>query len=194
MIERSALLADAKRLTARLVDDLRARTDHDEVPRIATRGTYDRAVSAGRTQKTYEEWREDLLAQVAAGWVLASVFVRFCEDNGLVADPLLSGPGQRLDLARDHRSDFFARQPTAGDREWLEEVYRRYQRLPAVAAIFGERNPLWQLAPSADGVAARDSAGFTFRSQYENHWRRRPRRSTSSHGSPERDSSCVDRG
>lgn len=140
MIERSALLADAKRLTAGLVDDLRARTEHDEGSRITTRGTYDQAVSAGRTQKTYEEWREDLLAPVAAGWVLASVFVRFCEDNGLVADPLLSGPGQReFDLARDHRSDFFARQPTAGDREWLEEVYGRYQRLPAVAAIFGGR-------------------------------------------------------
>lgn len=173
MIERSALLADAKRLTAGLVDDLRARTEHDEVPRIATRGTYDRAVSAGRTQKTYEEWREDLLAQVAAGWVLASVFVRFCEDNGLVADPLLSGPGQRLDLARDHRSDFFARQPTAGDREWLEEVYGRYQRLPAVAAIFGERNPLWQLAPSADGARAildlwwsRDAEGHAIRHDF----------------------------
>jgi hypothetical protein len=62
----------------------------------------------GGADKTYEEWREDLLAQVAAGWVLASVFVRFCEDNGLVATPLLSGPGAALDRARDHRAEFFA--------------------------------------------------------------------------------------
>ena len=32
------------------------------------------------------------------------------------------------------------------------------------------------------------------KSQYENHCRKRPTRSTSSHGSPERESSCVDRG
>ncbi|MBA2577694.1 MAG: hypothetical protein H0V05_13800 [Euzebyaceae bacterium] len=108
MIDRTVLLADARALTSRLVEDLRERTERDEESRIAVRGTYDRAVSAGRTDKTYEEWREDLLAQVAAGWVLAGVFVRFCEDNGLVATPLLSGPGTALDRARDHRAEFFA--------------------------------------------------------------------------------------
>jgi len=173
MVDRAALLGDAKVLTRGLVEDLRIRTEEDEGPRIATRGTYDKAFSAGRTRKSYEEWREDLLAQVAAGWVLASVFVRFCEDNGLVAEPLLSGPGARMDHARDRRADFFAHDPTAGDREWLEEVYRHYQRLPAVAAIFGERNPLWQLTPSADGARrildlwwSRDAEGHAIRHDF----------------------------
>src|SRR5680860_545798 len=152
MIDRTALLSDTNALTGRLVDDLRERTESDGESRMTARNTYDRARSAGRTDKTWEEWREDLLAQVAAGWVLASVFVRFCEDNGLVDIPLLSGPGRALDIARDHRAEFFRADPTAGDREWLVEVYRRYQRLPAVAQIFGDRNPLWQLAPSADGA------------------------------------------
>src|SRR5680860_89670 len=152
MIDRTALLSDTNALTGRLVDDLRERTESDDESRMTARNTYDRARSAGRTDKIWEEWREDLLAQVAAGWVLASVFVRFCEDNGLVDIPLLSGPGRALDIARDHRAEFFRADPTAGDREWLVEVYRRYQRIPAVAQIFGDRNPLWQLAPSADGA------------------------------------------
>src|SRR5680860_789385 len=152
MIDRTALLSDTNALTGRLVDDLRERTESDDESRMTARNTYDRARSAGRTDKAWEEWREDLLAQVAAGWVLASVFVRFCEDNGLVDIPLLSGPGRALDIARDHRAEFFRADPTAGDREWLVEVYRRYQRIPAVAQIFGDRNPLWQLAPSADGA------------------------------------------
>src|SRR5680860_428585 len=101
MIDRTALLSDTNALTGRLVDDLRERTESDDESRMTARNTYDRARSAGRTDKIWEEWREDLLAQVAAGWVLASVFVRFCEDNGLVDTPLLSGPGRALDIARD---------------------------------------------------------------------------------------------
>lgn len=173
MIDRGALLAGAKALASGLVEDLRGRTEDDEGSGVTARGTFGRAVAAGRTDRTYEEWREDLLEQVAAGWVLASVFVRFCEDNGLVAVPLLAGPGSAMDRARDHRADFFARQPSAGDREWLTEVFRRYQRIPAVAAIFGDRNPLWQLAPSADGARAilelwwaRDVGGHVIRHDF----------------------------
>jgi hypothetical protein len=154
MINRTALLADAKALTATLVDDLRERSEADDESRVRTHGTYERARSAGRSDKSFEEWREDLLAQVAAGWVLASVFVRFCEDNDLVDTPLLSGPGRRGDIARDHRAEHFRADPTAGDRDWLVEVFYRYQNIPAAAQIFGERNPLWQLHPSADGARA----------------------------------------
>jgi hypothetical protein len=154
MIDRDSLLADCKALTSTLVEDLRERVDGDAATGEAVRGTFVRAQSAGRTDKVFEEWVEDLLAQVAAGWVLASVFVRFCEDNELVADALLSGPGRRMELARDRRAKFFAEEPAAGDREWLVEVFGRYRRIPAVAAIFGERNPLWQAMPSADGARA----------------------------------------
>ncbi len=33
-------------------------------------------------------------------------------------------------------------------------MFRRYRHIPAAAEIFGDRNPLWQLAPSADGDRA----------------------------------------
>jgi hypothetical protein len=33
-------------------------------------------------------------------------------------------------------------------------VFRRYQKLPGVSGVFGERNPLWQLSSRADGAKA----------------------------------------
>ncbi|MTV27838.1 BREX-2 system adenine-specific DNA-methyltransferase PglX [Nitriliruptoraceae bacterium ZYF776] len=154
MIDAAALLADARKLADRLVDDLRKRTESHDESRIHVQGVYSQATAAGRTDKTFEEWREDLLAQVAAGWVLGCVFVRFCEDNGLYDTPLLSGPADRRRLAGDHRASYFADDPTADDRDWLREVFGRYAKLPGTSGIFGERNPLWQLSPGPDGAKA----------------------------------------
>lgn len=87
-------------------------------------------------------------------WVLAAVFLRFCEDNGLVDEPLLSGPGDRRQRAEDHRGAWFAEHPAAGDREWLEEVVRRVRVLPGLDEVFGDHSPLWLFGPSADGARA----------------------------------------
>lgn len=152
MIDRQPLLEDLKALTSDLVDDLRERTDDVEEIERKVRDQYETARAAGRTDRSFEEWREDLLAQVAVGWVLASVFVRFCEDNRLYDTPLLSGPGERRDLAGDHRADWLADHPAAGDREWLLEVFGRYRDIPVTAEIFGRHNPLWQFGPAADGA------------------------------------------
>ena len=154
MIDREALLKTLKSLTSDLVEDLTTRTDEVEEVHDHVRGEYARAQSAGRTDRSYVEWREDLLNQVAVAWVLGCVFVRFCEDNGLVDDPLLSGPGDRRRIAQDHRLAWLTDRPQAGDREWLEEVFGRYQALPATAGLFAETNPLWQVGSSADGARA----------------------------------------
>lgn len=154
VIDRELLLDDTKALVAALVDDLRERTEQVDEIRSSVRGQYQDARDAGRTDRSYEEWREDLLAQVAVGWVLGTVFVRFCEDNRLYDTPLLSGPGPRRDLAGDHRADWLAEHPTAGDRAWLQEVFGRYRRIPATGELFGDHNPLWQFGPSADGARA----------------------------------------
>lgn len=154
MIDRELLLNDTRSLVADLVDDLRARTDEIDEIRARARGQYQQAREAGRTDRNYEEWREDLLAQVAVGWVLGTVFVRFCEDNRLYETPLLSGPDDRRDLAGDHRADWLAEHPAAGDREWLEEVFGRYRRIAATGQLFGDRNALWQFGPSDDGARA----------------------------------------
>lgn len=152
MIDREALLKDLKSLTSALIDDLRGRTDEVDAISAAVRSQYRTAHEAGRTDRSYEEWREDLLAQIAVAWVLASTFVRFCEDNGLYDTPLLSGVGERRGLAGDHRADWLAAHPAEGDRGWFLEVFRRYRELPGMRELLGEHNPLWQFGPTDDGA------------------------------------------
>ena len=50
------------------------------------------AKSADRTAATFETWIGERVTQVAVAWVLATVFVRFCEDNGLIEYPFIAGP------------------------------------------------------------------------------------------------------
>ena len=152
MTDSKRLLDDLKKLTATLVDDLRLRSHDVAEVKDLVGAQYREAREAGRTDRTFEEWREDLLAQVAVAWVLATVFVRFCEDNRLFATPLLSGPGDRRRLAGDHRADWLAAHPAAGDREWLADVFGRYRAVPATVELFGDHNPLWQFGPTADGA------------------------------------------
>src|SRR4051812_14323501 len=104
MVDGRQLLADLKLLRQRLQDDLRVRSA--EVPELGERlrAEWQRATARERTAQAFEDWREDTLAQAAVMWVLACVFVRFLEDNGLVGTPWLSGPGDRLRLARDRHT------------------------------------------------------------------------------------------
>jgi hypothetical protein len=112
VIDRKALLEELQPLVTRLVDDLRAQAGAK--PAIAERlaAQHREAVEAGRTAMALEDWREDDLTQGAVAWVLACVFVRFLEDNGLIADPLLSGPGARRDAALGRRAVYFERHCT----------------------------------------------------------------------------------
>ena len=147
MINATALLVDARRQANALVDDLRANAD-----RVVLDAEYTTARAAGRTSLPQPQWAEGVFAQVAVSWVLGCVFVRFCEDNALVADALLSGPGNRRDLAREHRADYLRQNPSHDDRDWLRHVFTIYRALPATGDIFGDHNPLWLLQPSADGA------------------------------------------
>ena len=79
----------------------------------------------------------------------ACVFVRFCEDNDLIEDPLLGGPGIRGQIALDHRAAHLQANPAHDDRHWLREVFSRLRALPATGEIFGAHNPVW-----ADGLLA----------------------------------------
>lgn len=154
MIDADLLLADTKKQVVSLVDDLRsvAATDPQAVGHVA--GEYQRAHAAGRTAFGQAEWAQGLYAQVAVAWVLGCVFVRFCEDNQLIDDPLLGGPGIRSQIALDHRAAHLQANPAHDDRHWLREVFGRVRALPATGEIFGPHNPVWAdgLMPSADGA------------------------------------------
>jgi len=153
MIDRTALLRDLQREVKALEDDLRTRAVADEATDARLRREHDGARAAGRTAESFESWREDQITQSAVAWVLACVFVRFLEDNGLLPEPLLSGPGLRRQLALDHRQLFFRAHPTDTDREYLHDVFRMVAKLPAAGDVLGDKhNPLWSLVPSGDGA------------------------------------------
>ena len=147
MIDSAALLADTRKQVNALVEDLRANAD-----RAVLDAEYSGARAAGRTSLPQPQWAEGEFAQVAVSWVLGCVFVRFCEDNRLVSDALISGPGNRRDLAREHRAEYLRQNPAHDDRDWLRHIFTIYRGLPATGDIFGDHNPLWLLQPSADGA------------------------------------------
>ena len=146
MINRQQLLADLKPLLKDVEADLRARCD--EVPQIDAdlKQEYEQARAAGRSGVTYEEWRADLITQVAVAWVLSCVFVRFLEDNALIAPPRISGPlhGAGTDAglmrARDERETYFKTHPKQTDRDYLLAVFDDLARLPGTKDVFGPHN------------------------------------------------------
>jgi hypothetical protein len=154
VIDTDLLLTDAKKQVVSLIEDLRtvAATGSDAEAHIATE--YERAHAVGRTAFSQTEWAEGLFAQVAVAWVLGCVLVRFCEDNGLIEDPLLGGPGIRSQIALDHRAAHLKANPAHDDRHWLRAVFGHLRSLPATGDIFGGHNLVWVdgLQPSADGA------------------------------------------
>lgn len=162
MIDRKALLDDLKKLLTRVEADLLARSADADVPEIGSRlrSEYDRARAAKRTAATYEEWRTDRITQAAVAWVLSCVFVRFLEDNDLIAPPRIAGPGDRLSTARDTHQHFFSSRPRETDRDFLVSIFDELAALPGTADIFGVHNALREIPTWLSGDAAKDVIQF----------------------------------
>ncbi|MEJ7786123.1 MAG: BREX-2 system adenine-specific DNA-methyltransferase PglX [Solirubrobacteraceae bacterium] len=155
MIDRTALLATLKPVVGDLENSIRERAL--ATPEVAAHLELEhrKAVKSDRTAMSLEEWREGEITQAAVAWILACVFIRFLEDNRLIDQPLISGPGPRGTAALGHRSVYFQREPGHSDREYLESCFREVAAFPAVAPLYDERhNPLWRLGPTADGARA----------------------------------------
>ncbi|MEU1594620.1 BREX-2 system adenine-specific DNA-methyltransferase PglX [Streptomyces sp. NPDC005708] len=154
-LDHDVLLKDLQKQVTLLEADLRERAHGDSEQAAALRAEYQQAVYASRTEVDEETWLEERVTQIAAAWVLACVFVRFCEDNGLVPDARLSGPGERLAEAQDNHDAFFREHPELNDRDWLKESFRALGREHEVAKGLFDRahNPLWELDPSYDTAA-----------------------------------------
>nr|WP_239382530.1 BREX-2 system adenine-specific DNA-methyltransferase PglX [Frankia sp. CIT1] len=159
MIDRVALLKDAKQQVKVLEKDLRAQVD--AVPEVGTRlrAEYDRAFKVGRTAATWSAWLGERVTQAAAAWVLGTVFVRFCEDNGLIGDPYLAGPAARLTLAEERLNEFYVQHPELTARDWLLAAFGEISKAPVGAGLFDERhNALFQIPLTHD--AAKDLITF----------------------------------
>ncbi|MEU1177576.1 BREX-2 system adenine-specific DNA-methyltransferase PglX [Streptomyces sp. NPDC005820] len=154
------LLKELQKQVVLLEEDLRQRAATEEFA-PALLAEYERASGeGGRTGVGFETWLDDRLVQIAAAWVLACVFVRFSEDNGLIPEAWLSGPGERLSEAQDRHDDYFRAHPERNDRDWLLEAFSALRDAhPTAAGLFDKRfNPLWEITPSY--VAATRLLGF----------------------------------
>jgi hypothetical protein len=151
MIDSPGLLTTLKAQLAELLADLHRQVDTVAEIDERLRREYQRAFDAERTGWTFTEWAEDRLTQVAVGWLLGCVFVRYCEDNALIDDPMIGGTGNAATLARAAQQDYFRAHPTDSDREYLQHVFRKAAALPGLEGVLGEgRNPLWLTDPSGD--------------------------------------------
>ena len=121
MVDAKRLLADLKRLRRRLEDDLR-QYHAGSSARAAVEAEWRSAFDARRTADTFETFWAAALDQAAVHWILAVVFLRFLEDNHLVDRPLLSGPGERLELAEIRQQTFFRARPHDDDTIYTNPV------------------------------------------------------------------------
>jgi hypothetical protein len=153
MIDRTSLLGDLRPVATALENDMRAHAAQTPAITEHLRVEHARALAAQRTAAALEEWSDGEITQAAVAWVLACVFVRFLEDNLLIDDPLLSGPGARLDAALGRREVYFAERPEESDREYLLWAFDQVARHPAVAPLYDARHtPLRTIVPSVDGA------------------------------------------
>ncbi|MFD9503411.1 BREX-2 system adenine-specific DNA-methyltransferase PglX [Streptomyces sp. NPDC060035] len=155
-MNQTELLKDLRKQVKALEDDLRARSEVVAEYKAKLEAEYAQAREAKRTAAMYGAWRDERITQVAAAWVLACVFVRFCEDNRLIADPFLAGPGEGLKDAEDRDTEYFRLYPEKNDRDWLIHAFESLAASnPAVAGLLDRaHNPLWELEPSYEAASA----------------------------------------
>lgn len=131
--------------------DLRGRSEDPEVAWSgALRAEYDAAFAAGRTGLSWSEWRDGEVAQGAVAWVLGAVFVRYCEDNDLIAGRWLAGRGDGLHLTVDAESAFYAEDPRRGTSDWLRAAFGHLADLPATGGILDRAHSLVWSVPLGD--------------------------------------------
>jgi len=154
MINAGKLLADLKRLRKVLDADLRE-THASGAQRDAVRAEWQEAFDLGRTRDRFEAFLDGAFDQAVVHWVLSCVFLRFLEDNRLVDRPFLSGPGERLDVAKERQEAHFRARPHDSDTEYLLATFGEAARLPGMAGLFDPtHNPLFRLPLSGDGAMA----------------------------------------
>ena len=110
MTATAALTTDLQRQVLLLEDDLRARLQADTEREGHWKQEHQHALGKERTAATWVTWRDDRITQAAVAWVLTTVFIRFCEDNRLVAPVWISGPKERRQEALDAQLAFLRKE------------------------------------------------------------------------------------
>ena len=164
MIDSARLVADLKKQLKLLEADLRQRADDPETPWAeGLKLEYERAFARERTARTWSEWSAGELSQAAVAWIVSATFIRFCEDNDLLAGasiddtpspaPWLAGPGERLDRAVENQTAYFRANPTQTARDWLMQPFRALSALPAGRGLLDpDHSPVWSITISAQAA------------------------------------------
>lgn len=150
MINRTKLLADLKLQVRDLEADLRQRFTINSDYRARLTADWQAARDAGRTSEDVAIWAEAQFTQSAVAWVLACVFVRFCEDNDLLDAPLLVGTDSRGQSAVARQEAFYLQNPTASDNDYLRDVFSIAARLPGLSDVVRVQRTQLEAPVSAD--------------------------------------------
>jgi hypothetical protein len=166
VIDSALLLKDLKRELRALESDLRSRAEDSGSEWAASlREEHRRAQARERTGLSWIDWREGEVSQAAVAWIIAAVFLRFSEDNGLlkgieldgqpVALPLIAGPGEALERAIENETAFYSSSPTMTGRDWLQRAFRALAGLPAGRPLVDpDHSAVWHAPISAAAADA----------------------------------------
>jgi hypothetical protein len=161
VIDSAPLLVDLKRELRALEADLRSRAEDESSEWGARlREEHRKAQARERTGLAWIDWRDGEVSQAAVAWIIATVFIRFAEDNGLLAGatrdgrpialPWIAAPGDGLDRAVENESAFYAASPTMTSRDWLQDAFRTLSDLPAGRTLVDPyHSAVWQAPISA---------------------------------------------
>lgn len=156
MINSSALLADLKGQLRVLQADLKQRAeDSSNAWGARLKEEYAEALRRERTGWSWVDWRDNEVDQAAVAWIVSTTFLRFCEDNDLLAgakiDGLptavgwIAGPGDRVERAEENLTAYFRDNPTHNRRQWLQQGFAVLAAQPAGAALVDPKhNPVWK--------------------------------------------------
>ncbi|HCX84435.1 MAG TPA: BREX-2 system adenine-specific DNA-methyltransferase PglX [Micrococcales bacterium] len=166
MIRSATLLTDLKAQLKTLVADLRSRAETLDDPENTwgprLREQFDEATRRERTGRSWIDWRDDQVDQAAVAWLVATTFLRFCEDNHLldgarldgetVATRWLAGPDGGTALAVENQARYLRANPTHNRRDWLLHAFEVLRAQPAARALVNDHNPVWTAWPSAEAA------------------------------------------
>lgn len=154
MIDRKSLLADLQKQVKAAEIDLEQQVK--AVPKVGDRlrGEYDQARKLGRTAATWNAWLGERVTQVAVAWVLGTVFVRFSEDNRLIAEPYITAPDVTgRETAQARYEEYLEKDADPTYRGWLETAFAELGAGQAGRLLFDrDHNPLFQIPLSHDGA------------------------------------------
>jgi hypothetical protein len=149
-----SLTTDLKKVVLTLEDDLRSRVESQPHVLALWQEQHREAVGRERTAMSWQEWRDDRVTQAAVAWVLTTVFVRFCEDNALLAPVWLAGPPARQQEALDAELAYFREHPEHTAREWIGEAVAHLRTVEATKDLVESHSPLWLVSPSGQAAKA----------------------------------------